>query len=688
MLAWKKGKSSLKRNLYLGIGGLLLMVIFIASITFYLMMEEVGKTDRVVAQEFEYQQQDREVVVKLERLTGLAQGYTTIWDDVVLQQYQEDIQQGIEDIREIIALSSRSQLLRSEMQLSLEMLSSAAYEVFYAHAERSNFYFFFEGNQYDLSRFILLVHQDLNHWVDQLNDSARFDVPFQGNLDAQKSLYGRWFSEYANLTGDEKLDHMLQRYQQLNTKIHQSGQQVELADSALKESYVVRGVSRQIHKANILLRKIERYLNPLFNQVSHNESQAIFELRNQIEDFREAIHIYGEEGEKRIEEAKVLLSQFKNRVFTFLFAGVVAMLFLSMVLATRFIRSIHQPIDAITDVIRRISAEDKLGYRVEQFGDDEISETATALNLLLDDLEAVFGRTQSIMEQVANGGYKTRIMMDVGGDLLQLKNSINQGISQLHASMEEINQVLIAMSYGNYSYRVEGEYHGALDVTKQNINFAAEALQKKTRALENAKATLEQRVIERTKQLEKINNDLEVEIVQRRQAELKLKKMAHYDDLTGLPNRSLLMERLDMELVRADRDSTQVALAFIDLDGFKEVNDTLGHAAGDLLLIEVGDRLKGIVRSVDTVSRLGGDEFILLIVGWREGEFLDKLAQQVIDHISEPIDVQGKEVRVGASIGVACYPKDAESAEQLMKWADQAMYRAKEAGKGRYHYYG
>ncbi len=688
MPVWRRERSSLKRNLYLGVGMLLLMVIAIAAITFYLLMKEVEETDRIVAQEFEYQRQDREVVLKLERLIGLAQGYTAIWDDAVLSQHRKDIRGGIDDIREIMSDSSRFRSLHTEVERSLDLLSVAVSDVFTTHAARSRFHFFFEGNQYDLSRFILLVHQDLSHWVDQLSDAARFHVPFQGNLDVEQSLYTRWYRGHENLTADLKLDRMLQRYQQLNRKIHRFGQKVDGADSALKESHFVRGVSRQILKANIQLRKIEHYLNPLFNQVNQNEARAISDLRSHIERFREMIAVFGDEGEARIEESKMLLAQFQSRIYTLFFWVMVALLTLSMVLATRFVRSIHQPVDAITGVIHRISREGNLGYRVERFGDGEIADAAIALNQLLDNLEEVFAHTQEIMERVAEGDYKARIEVEVKGDLLKLKRSINQGITDLHASMEEINQVLIAISFGNYNYRVEGEYHGALNVTKENINIAAEALQKKTVALVEAKATLEQRVVERTQQLEEMNRDLEVEIAQRKQAQQKLKQMAHYDVLTGLPNRALLMDRLHIELARADRDSTRIALIFIDLDGFKQVNDTMGHAAGDLLLVEVGNRLRQIVREVDTVSRLGGDEFILLLVGWREGTFIDKIAQQVIEQLSRPISLQNRGARIGASLGIACYPDHAESAEQLMKRADQAMYRAKARGKGCYHHYG
>ncbi len=437
-----------------------------------------------------------------------------------------------------------------------------------------------------------------------------------------------------------------------------------------------------------MLRKIEAHITPLVDRANLNESQAMYDLRANIDDFRQLMALYQQEGIEKVNKTKVLLERFQDRVYFFFYWGLLVLLLASTLFVSRFVKAIHQPIDAITDTIRKISTEGVLSHRAVVHGGGEVADAAIALNQLLENLERVFAHTQKIMERVAEGDYSARVRVDVEGDLLQLKRSINQGIGELKSSMDEINQVLVAISFGNYGYRVEGEYHGALEVTKANINIAAATLLKKTTALEEAQATLEQKVVERTRQLERLNENLEMEVEQRRQAEENLKKMAHYDLLTGLPNRMLLMDRLHLELARADREETQVALLFIDLDGFKQVNDPLGHDAGDHLLIESGRHLKRCVREVDTVSRLGGDEFIVLLVGWRDPAFISKVAQSIVEQISAPMEIQNQEVRVGASIGIACYPGDAESEKELLKKADLAMYQAKQLGKGQFYRYG
>lgn len=170
-----------------------------------------------------------------------------------------------------------------------------------------------------------------------------------------------------------------------------------------------------------------------------------------------------------------------------------------------------------------------------------------------------------------------------------------------------------------------------------------------------------------------------------REAELVLR--AHHDDLTGLPNRALLSERLQQELARARRTGKQLALLFLDLDRFKSVNDTLGHDGGDQLLRVAAERLSACVRECDTVARLGGDEFVVLLTGLDNPQQAAKLAGQVLAVLSEPFQVAGSKCFIGASIGVSVFPADGSSAEELLKQADIAMYRAKAAGRGRFVFF-
>lgn len=175
------------------------------------------------------------------------------------------------------------------------------------------------------------------------------------------------------------------------------------------------------------------------------------------------------------------------------------------------------------------------------------------------------------------------------------------------------------------------------------------------------------------------------DITEMKNTERMLENMAHYDALTKLPNRTLLSDRLEQALTRAERANNILAVCFIDLDGFKPINDSLGHDAGDELLVEIASRLEVSIRSGDTVARLGGDEFVVLITQAAKVEDLDPILSRLIDTVSEEIEIKEQWVSVTASIGVAVYPADNVDAEMLLRHADLAMYEAKQAGRNGYH---
>jgi diguanylate cyclase (GGDEF)-like protein/PAS domain S-box-containing protein len=174
------------------------------------------------------------------------------------------------------------------------------------------------------------------------------------------------------------------------------------------------------------------------------------------------------------------------------------------------------------------------------------------------------------------------------------------------------------------------------------------------------------------------------DITQEKEASEKLLHIASHDALTGLPNRALLHDRLEQALAKAQRDNGGLALLFIDLDGFKPINDTYGHLIGDLLLQGVSERLRQCVRESDTVARLGGDEFVILSLGTHDHKGAATIAQKVIDTLTTPFSLNGVEAKVGCSIGFSLYPRDGASSETLLSQADQAMYAAKNAGRGCY----
>jgi diguanylate cyclase (GGDEF)-like protein len=177
------------------------------------------------------------------------------------------------------------------------------------------------------------------------------------------------------------------------------------------------------------------------------------------------------------------------------------------------------------------------------------------------------------------------------------------------------------------------------------------------------------------------------EISERKAIEEHLDFLAHYDALTGLPNRSLLLDRLKMSVDRAMRNGSKVGLLYLDLDHFKEINDTFGHAAGDNLLKAAAQRMQSCVRDADTVARLGGDEFVVLLPDIRKAAAAAQVAGKLQSALTPPYTIGDKPVSAVASIGISIFPDDHHELEVLLKQADAAMYEVKQNGRGHYRFF-
>ncbi|KQV81080.1 diguanylate cyclase [Massilia sp. Root351] len=180
---------------------------------------------------------------------------------------------------------------------------------------------------------------------------------------------------------------------------------------------------------------------------------------------------------------------------------------------------------------------------------------------------------------------------------------------------------------------------------------------------------------------------LVTDISERKQSSDLIWQQANFDALTALPNRHMFQDRLGQEIKKARREGMQLALLFIDLDQFKQVNDSLGHDKGDALLVQAAARIAGCVRASDTLARLGGDEFTVILAGLEQLASVERVAQEIVRALGEPFELDGDSGVVSASVGIACYPADAQAPQELLKHADQAMYAAKQAGRSRYHYF-
>jgi diguanylate cyclase (GGDEF)-like protein/PAS domain S-box-containing protein len=176
-------------------------------------------------------------------------------------------------------------------------------------------------------------------------------------------------------------------------------------------------------------------------------------------------------------------------------------------------------------------------------------------------------------------------------------------------------------------------------------------------------------------------------VTHKKAAEEEIRKLAYYDVLTSLPNRALLYERLNQAIAQAARDKRHVGLLFLDLDNFKNINDSMGHSIGDNLLCDIARRLENVIRKTDTLARLGGDEFVIALTAVNKAEDVSLIANNVLAALSAPLDLQGIELYTSASIGISIFPEDGNDIDTLLKHADLAMYKAKDHGRNNFKFF-
>lgn len=215
------------------------------------------------------------------------------------------------------------------------------------------------------------------------------------------------------------------------------------------------------------------------------------------------------------------------------------------------------------------------------------------------------------------------------------------------------------------------------DITPQK-NIEAQLLE--------AKSSLEAKVAERTEELVKTVEQLQNEVEEREKIAVELKFHANHDPLTGLPSLRLCKDRLERSLAESRRNKQMSAVMFLDLDGFKLINDTHGHECGDIVLKTTADRIRAEIRETDTVARIGGDEFLIILSNMSNISVTQRVASKLVEQISKIILYQSQEIEVGASIGIAIYPDDGTTPEEMIQQADKAMYLVKHSGKNNFGY--
>jgi diguanylate cyclase (GGDEF)-like protein/PAS domain S-box-containing protein len=333
--------------------------------------------------------------------------------------------------------------------------------------------------------------------------------------------------------------------------------------------------------------------------------------------------------------------------------------------------------DTITDEVRKVFGDKRVasGPEVMLFW-----QMVTNLKQVKGELEKSHYQLQSIIRNVMDG----IIMVNEHGEIQGFNPAAEEifGYSQQEALSKNLKMLMPEPDRGRHDsyirrYMETGQTR-VLGVRGREVTAARK---------NGEEFPMEMSVSEMTLGGHRYFIGITRDITDRKRAEKKIAHLAHYDYLTDLPNRALFLDVLNHSMALAKRNKHKVAVLFLDLDGFKRINDAHGHDTGDLLLKEVAGRLKETVRGSDAVARVGGDEFIIVLDNIDSEDNAALVAHKINVALLAPFEVSGQPCRLGGSIGISMYPQDSRESEQLIKLADDAMYLAKQNGKNSYMFY-
>lgn len=453
--------------------------------------------------------------------------------------------------------------------------------------------------------------------------------------------------------------------------------------------------SQSIVKA-VRLKEAGASLQEIDNAVQVEDTQAlkaITYLRNGITE--QDFSFWWRNSTQRIDLIKEmndrLILDVSNRAANNTFSAIISLcvylsimaftLIVSFILGTFLMRRLIVELKNISSYMKKMSLENRFDQPLTVSGNDEISEMAVTFNQLIQEHLKFESELRLSAEVFASA--TEAIMIADANKQIQMVNPAFEEISGYNEELVLKKDCLIFKA---------NEMHGITSCQiwaqlRESCRWEGEIWSKKPNG-EKYLIWLKLNVIRNSDGVITHYTGMFTDITQRKQYEQNIWKQANYDALTNLPNRNMCMERLSHDLKNATRQTTQVAVLFIDLDRFKLINDTLGHSAGDDLLVEIATRLRNTIRNSDTVSRLGGDEFVITLSDIKELADIEHISLKILETISKPIILRDhSETFTAGSIGIALFPRDGKDVETLMKHADTAMYQSKKVGGNNFMFY-
>ena len=346
------------------------------------------------------------------------------------------------------------------------------------------------------------------------------------------------------------------------------------------------------------------------------------------------------------------------------------------------------PLRQLTQFVSEITGTDDLSRRLELQSNDEIGILASNFNRMTARLESgskAHREAELRLRATIDNALDAVVQIDAEGIITGWNDQAASifGWAREEALGRLLHELIIPLRYREDHIRGIQRYQATGEGRMLNSRIEFVSLHRNGHEFPIELAITPIKVVGNRHEFSAFIRD----ITHKKESEELIWKQANFDKVTGLPNRHMFHDRLDQEIKKASRTGEQISLLFIDLDRFKEINDTLGHDAGDILLVETAHRISKCVRESDSVARFGGDEFTVILLEVEDTGDVERVAQCILEKLSEPFHVKDEMVYISASIGITIYPNDASSVEDLLKNADQAMYVSKSKGRNQSSYY-
>ncbi len=412
--------------------------------------------------------------------------------------------------------------------------------------------------------------------------------------------------------------------------------------------------------------------------------------------------------EEDYEPARQHMASALSEMIDWITGVALVLVLLSLLIGFYVARGIVRPLERAMLVFERIG-RGQLDLQLNVTEQDEIGQLSRNFNRMVLNLKQVTASRDELNKQIIERMRVEKVLRETSAKREDLERIVNNSpaVAFLWSAETGWPVEYVTLNISQFGFDAEDFWKGRLlfssVVHEEDLEQVQKAVAHHCVSPEGGSLTLEYRIINRRGEIFWIENRLwlrrddednvthyqgvVLDITARKKAEDEIHRMAYYDALTGLPNRSLLMNRLEQALAQAARDERLVALLFFDLDRFKEVNDQYGHDVGDKLLSAVGLRLASCIRQNDTLARFGGDEFIILIPGVQNRNALKTVAEKILTSMARPFCIDQHRFEISISIGISLYPEHGENPELLLKRADTAMYTAKEKGRKGYCFF-